>query len=807
MSIRLDFEIALCSDYHVGAGYGLGSAVDSALLRDADNIPVMRGTMLNGLLRQGLYDLLQLPILENKQKCQQSGKNVTTTYCGQWHSTEDPCPICAVFGSPSHMKRWRFSSARPAELITPQRNHKNWHPGETAAQINTRVRVNPRTRRAANNQLFSQETGDGRLRFRFSVDCLAEDAAAWAEAEWLVAAARMVRHLGSARRRGRGECEISLVKIAPILAEAQSTILDRFAARLQGRPPVINLAPHPQITPLPKITAAVHQPYRLRVWMRLDEPLLVSRRADTGNQFETVQSIPGTVLRGALAWRIAHRFGAKLDNPADPIYQDFVTLLFSDAVRFSSLLPLGIDPASPNQAYLSIAAPKDLVTCELHPGYSEGGQHGHEVWSKTNDESPEYCPHCHSESTGEKVQVGVESLDNFITLNRGGLRSDRQPRQSVEMHISVNPVSGRVKGGELFGFVTLDAGQYFMGEIVCADKDTWTTLRQMTGLKDGQEVNTLRIGKASRRGHGKVSVICTESTHSPWHGADLAIRVTDPEQVIVTLLSDTIIVDDWGRAAQGFANDWLHQELGLPQSATVQVFTERAFSTVRGFQSFNAKLGLPKYRDTVLAAGSTTLLQFKGIDLAALQDLLRAAETKGIGLRRNEGFGVVAFNHAVHQGKWSEGFLNVPDGLSLETNLKTHKLTKLRDFEKEWGQILDNIDTKRFAQSPLEASARILQTTSGKNAALATERLEHLGEQTQVLTSALKGRDKTNFYKEGDGEPGMKIALDHLKKLETLIQEQEGFVPEDEWQLWKIGMERLAERIAGPARQKTLKGN
>ena len=230
-------------------------------------------------------------------------------------------------------------------------------------------------------------------------------------------------------------------------------------------------------------------------------------------------------------------------------------------------------------------------------------------------------------------------------------------------------------------------------------------------------------------------------------------------------------------------------------------------STVRGFQSFNAKLGLPKYRDTVLAAGSTTLLQFKGIDLAALQDLLRAAETKGIGLRRNEGFGVVAFNHAVHQGKWSEGFLNVPDGLSLETNLKTHKLTKLRDFEKEWGQILDNIDTKRFAQSPLEASARILQTTSGKNAALATERLEHLGEQTQVLTSALKGRDKTNFYKEGDGEPGMKIALDHLKKLETLIQEQEGFVPEDEWQLWKIGMERLAERIAGPARQKTLKGN
>nr|WP_298981589.1 RAMP superfamily CRISPR-associated protein [uncultured Caldilinea sp.] len=60
MSIRLEFEIVFKSDYHVGAGHGLGLQVDSALLRDPDKVPVIRGTVLAGLLRESMENLCQL---------------------------------------------------------------------------------------------------------------------------------------------------------------------------------------------------------------------------------------------------------------------------------------------------------------------------------------------------------------------------------------------------------------------------------------------------------------------------------------------------------------------------------------------------------------------------------------------------------------------------------------------------------------------------------------------------------------------------------------------------------------------------
>ena len=85
--------------------------------------------------------------------------------------------------------------------------------------------------------------------------------------------------------------------------------------------------------------------YRLQVIVRTDEPLLLARRAEAGNQYETLESIPGSVLRGALAWRIAQRFGAALNDQerrTEAPYQNFVELFFRDAVRFSSLLPVQV---------------------------------------------------------------------------------------------------------------------------------------------------------------------------------------------------------------------------------------------------------------------------------------------------------------------------------------------------------------------------------------------------------------------------------------------------------------------------------
>ena len=67
----LVFRIALKSNYHLGAGYGKGFGVDSALSREDDRRPVIRGTTLCGLLRDGARRLLQLPAMEKYRELYQ----------------------------------------------------------------------------------------------------------------------------------------------------------------------------------------------------------------------------------------------------------------------------------------------------------------------------------------------------------------------------------------------------------------------------------------------------------------------------------------------------------------------------------------------------------------------------------------------------------------------------------------------------------------------------------------------------------------------------------------------------------------
>jgi CRISPR-associated protein Csx10 len=193
MTLTLTFEITLRSDYHVDAGHGLGFGVDAALQRDADGVPVIRGSNVVGLLRGGLERLAALSPLKEYEK------------------DEDGLPE-RLFGTAEKPKRWYFSSARPVDLEQPLPQNA-WHPGHDGAQQVTRVRVNPRTRRAKPHQLFSQEMGDARLGFRFRATCHAADDAALDEAALLVATARYVRQLGGSRRRGAGECVIHLIEV------------------------------------------------------------------------------------------------------------------------------------------------------------------------------------------------------------------------------------------------------------------------------------------------------------------------------------------------------------------------------------------------------------------------------------------------------------------------------------------------------------------------------------------------------------------------------------------------------------------
>jgi CRISPR-associated protein Csx10 len=777
MSIRLEFEIVFKSDYHVGAGHGLGLQVDSALLRDPDKVPVIRGTVLAGLLRESMENLCALAGEQQKDI------------------------VASIFGTPSQKKRWRISSARPEGLTAPLAPSRDWRAGETAAQTTTRVRVNPRTRRAEENKLFTREEGDGSLDFRFVAECDDDGTAAQREAEWLVAAARLLRNLGAGKRRGYGECDIHLVA-----RDKEAEMLERFASRLKGEL-VEEPGPKNSQAALERLNLPVDpskHAYRLEVLLRLDEPLLIARRSEAGNQFETLDAIPGGVLRGALAWRIAQRFAADLESQG-VAFQNFANLFFGDLVRFSPLTPVEVRKENLSRGYPTVVAPRDLFTCELHRGYPDRSKdRGHGVWSLL-DENRQECPACATEDTTSErkaASVKLETLGGFISLVRNAPRSKHKPKQTVEMHIRIDRKSGRVNTGDLYGYVALEPGQYFVGEITCADENVWEVLHKMAGLQP-EEVNELKLGKAQQRGYGKVSAVFRPCEKPLWHLQSLSQRLTSPQSVTMLLLSDAIVPDPWGRFWRGFDPAWLQRELQLPPEVEVSIDRNEdgealALSAVRTVDAFNAKLALPRTRDIAIAAGSSVRLTFSGIALSDLLKVLEEVEAQGIGLRRDEGFGRVAFNHPVYQQlQGVDSPMLDLSPLELTKANGSHPSVAVLQFALDWLKKLDDQPLSHFDE-PFEAVARLLHTSTHTSVEAIKQELQRMGRPENLLAMPLSGRDKPNFF-ETDGKQGMEMVQ---KILDDLAYELRTRHLEQNQQAWRIGLQLLAAHIAGPARQK-----
>ena len=788
MSLKLTFQIEIESDYHVGAGHGLGTEVDSALLRDADGVPALRGTILNGLLRDGLWRLLQQGPMQRWQRCQESGKSdEEQRYCAQYDHDKHPelCPICRLFGTPRTMKRWRIGSARPKgqEKLTGT----SYRPEETVRQRVVRVRVNPRTRRAAPRQLFSQEHG-GLLTFVFTATCPAADEAALDEAALLVAAARFVRQLGRSRRRGQGECLISLmaVKGVGVGDDPQEWLLRRFEERwLKGEPQELD---EPKRSRLERGRSEPSERTRVRfkVLARADEPLLIAQRASAGNQFKSQPAIMGKTLRGALAAIAAGRFD--LDDLAT--YDVFIALFLRDDVRFPTLYPLF--RGKKGQSYPAVPVPRDGFACKVY--------RGHPIqWGTQQEDRVEKCGECKNPVKGVR--------EEFVSLRKKPETKPEhfRPEMRSEMHIRIEPQTGRVEEGQLFDYVALEAGQYFIGELVCADEDAWELLQEFTGLAEGKPIK-LRMGKGTRRGYGQVTLWLERSDEgkpSAWVKQPLEERLNEGvEKRTLTLLTDAVVADSWGRFVTGFENEWLKRELGFE----VTVMEGRDFAATKVVDGFNTQLRLPRWRDVALAAGSSVRLQLAEPLTVELRKKLAEVEREGIGLRRNEGYGQVAFDHPVYKncaGLTTGTQITIHDEVSQDAKPGTTLTTFKRKWEKALAESEQNKE-KQWRQcrgTPFLALARWLDAHRHEDIAWLLVEMEELGTPDNSLIDLIRSQGKESDEDEyGDREKasrltgtGFKLVKDLLKQL----QEQEGDRDDR-----SLGIRMLADRLADVAGQK-----
>ena len=798
MSMTLTFQVALNSDYHISAGHGLGAGIDSALLREADGVPVLRGTALVGLLRDGLWRLMQSAPLQTKygHRCRASGLSGPNDpdYCGQFDPQAEPCPVCRLLGTPRQAKRWQVSSARPQALETM--GSQPWQPGQTGAQVVHRARISPRTRRTEPRKLFSQEEGQADLTFTFTISTQAADPSVLDEAALWVAMARNVRQLGRSRRRGQGECLFTLTQVesnnlSETPGQDQAWYLQRFARQwLEGNPaqpgPVADTLP-------PRADTDDEQPLRFRLIVRADEPLIIAKRAEAGNQFETLPIITGQVVRGALAWRAARRFGldqAGLDQTSD-LYHRFVSIFLRGEVSFPMLYPAVL--ASDSSYAPTIPMPRNWLTCKTAPGLPPSG---HGLFGGLAD-APEVCPA--EVSPGRMCEAALTGLDGFAWLNSADRTWEDEnfkfaPAQRSELHVRLEPDTGRAAQGDLFGYVALEAGQFFAGELVCADEATWLDLQALADISAGRPV-TMRLGKASRRGYGRLTMWLTPMDPDAPLTTILqpldARRVPQPENITLTLLTDTIFTDAWGRFMDTFSATWLAEALGM----SLTLHPDSIWVRARQVDGFNAHQGLPRWRDLALVAGSA--VRFNLLDPPAdWRERLAQVEQTGLGLRRNEGFGRVAFNHPVYTkcAHINDAYSDLAVPLRLSRANQTHALANAQDFAEQWQKRLDESGNWSVCKDArFAAVARWLHVTPSAPPAQLAQQLTELGQPDARSQAAIA--DYGSRTKENKLQTNHRAGINHIKDLlEQLAQEDEAN--------WPTGLSLLAERVADSVEEK-----
>ncbi len=324
--------------------------------------------------------------------------------------------------------------------------------------------------------------------------------------------------------------------------------------------------------------------------LTLRQPAQIGDRARSDFVVGTRTHLPGAVVRGAYAarWLSIHSGPAQPGTAARHQFEQ----LFEGSVRFGPLF--------------HGAAPLPLSV--LKHKYEERSDCGHIMVDRALVDRPATtCPGC-----GSPMEPATSEVDDQVAVRR-------------RTHVSIGETQTATKG-QLVSRETLGAGLTFTGMLVA---DEPALLDELAGL------GWVQVG-GRRTTHG-----LAEAQISPGHIPPLPLRHPDGG-LVVSLRSPGILVDDWGRPS-------LDPHLGeLGDVLGCRVVVQRRWVRWTSVGGWHVASGLPKPTELAVVAGSTYVLETsRYVDDIALAQLV----TRGIGLRRHEGFGEVGGAPDLPQGR------------------------------------------------------------------------------------------------------------------------------------------------------------
>lgn len=419
------------------------------------------------------------------------------------------------------------------------------------------------------------------------------------------------------------------------------------------------------------------------ITLELLEPACIATQKGVGNVIPTLDYIPGSSVRGAIAELWLQANSARDAEGNFTINDEFERLFLSEAVHYGNCT---LNHSRP--------IPLTAMSCKYYDGFSgsEPGKHGvidllaagaGTALVQNGSSVVTSCDKC-------PEPIGILDAYNGYCRFESGVYKKERLRKRFMARTRISEYFDAAHHGDLYTRIALEAGQKFKGKLTLSPATDRGILESL--LQKSQ--NEIHLGGAKSRSTGRTK-INLHNYPSGWpneNGVALSERFDLLQERLtglpgafftVTAISDVILSDNYLRyktwldmadLIQAIQHWQGAEKTPAPEIADTAQFLDQ-FELVRGWcqshqvSGWQAAWKIPKFDEMAIAAGSVFLFRFKEprtfsnaplgssgksereIFFAAMQGL----ETYGVGERRNEGFGQIRicdYFHTAEVGGW-----------------------------------------------------------------------------------------------------------------------------------------------------------
>jgi len=336
-------------------------------------------------------------------------------------------------------------------------------------------------------------------------------------------------------------------------------------------------------------------------------PVLISRQSGDRNMTDTFDYIPGRVILGIFASQFISK--NKLGNTAHK-NTDFEKYFLSDEVMFSN-------------AYIR-KEEKEFITSPFSvQKEKENDSMLHDLlFKKIEDE--EQTNYVQGYSTIKNNYLEYTNID-----------------KSLNFHHARDEKTGSSKEGVIFNYESIDKGQIFEGSILGEDLTIFKS-----NFEQEYEAYT---GRSKTSQYGKIKLELLDDTKV------IVPEIIFSENLSLTFLSDVILYNDEGQSV--VTKNAL--EKYLKQKVSDKLILKKAFIKSSRIDNFVSVWKLKKPSENAFSTGSCFLIS--GLEEKD-KDKLSELTKNGIGERKNEGFGRLAFG--IQKENISGGKLEISKNIS-----------------------------------------------------------------------------------------------------------------------------------------------